>query len=72
MRNGLKNEPSEPFYVVSLLLYKKPTEVFCKKDVLRNFTKFTGKQLFQILFFNNVAVEHLWWLLLLLIKSIMK
>ena len=30
-------------------------EVFCKKSVLRNFTKFTGKPLCQILFFNKVA-----------------
>ena len=25
-------------------------EVFCKKDVLKNFSKFTGKHLFQSLF----------------------
>ena len=30
-------------------------EVFCKKSVLRNFTKFTGKHLCQSLFFNKVA-----------------
>ena len=30
-------------------------EVFCKKAVLRNFTKFTGKYLCQSLFFNKVA-----------------
>ena len=49
-------------------------EVFCKKGVLRNFTKFTGKHLFQSLFFNKVAglrppfyIEHLWWLLLYLL-----
>ena len=30
-------------------------EVFCKKGVLRNFTKFTGKYLCQSLFFNKVA-----------------
>ena len=29
-------------------------EVFCKKGVLRNFTKFTGKHLCQSLFFNKV------------------
>ena len=39
-------------------------EVFCEKGVLRNFTKFTGKHLYQSLFSNKVAVEHLWWLLL--------
>ena len=30
-------------------------EVFCKKGVLRNLTKFTGKHLFQSLFFNKIA-----------------
>ena len=30
-------------------------EVFCKKAVLRNITKFAGKHLFQSLFFNKVA-----------------
>ena len=29
--------------------------MFCKKCVLRNFTKFTGKRLCQSLFFNEVA-----------------
>ena len=29
--------------------------MFCKKGVLRNFAKFTGKHLCQILFFNKVA-----------------
>ena len=30
-------------------------EVSCRKGVLRNFTKFTGKHLCQNLFFNKVA-----------------
>ena len=30
-------------------------EVFCKKDVLKNLAKFTGKQLWQSLFFNKIA-----------------
>ena len=34
---------------------KQPPEVFCKKGVLRNLTKFTGKHLCQSLFFNRVA-----------------
>ena len=34
---------------------KQPPEVFWKKDILRNFTKFTGKHLCQSLFFNKVA-----------------
>ena len=32
---------------------KQPPEVFCKKGVLENFTKFTAKHLCQSLFFNN-------------------
>ena len=32
-------------------------EVFCKKGVLRNFTKFTGKHLCQNLFFNKAALH---------------
>ena len=31
-------------------------EVFCKKDVLKNFAKFTGKHLRQSLFFNKVEI----------------
>ena len=34
---------------------KQPPEVLCKKDVLRNFGKFTGKHLCLRLFFNKVA-----------------
>ena len=34
-------------------------EVFCKKVVLRSFTKFTGKHLCQSLFFNKVKKETL-------------
>ena len=34
-------------------------EVFCKKGVLRNFAKFTGKHLCQSLFFNKVAVSYI-------------
>ena len=30
-------------------------EAFCKKDVFKNFTKFTGKHLCRSLFFNSVA-----------------
>ena len=30
-------------------------EVFCKKGVIRNFARFTGKHLYQRLFFNKVA-----------------
>ena len=73
-----------------------------KKGVRRNFTKFTGKHLCQILFFNKVAglspailskkrlwhrcfpvnfakflrasffIEHLWWLLLVVLDNLLK
>ena len=38
-----------------LLCGSSRPEVFCKKGVLRNFAKFTGKHLCQSLFFNKVA-----------------
>ena len=34
---------------------KQPPDVFCIKGILRNFAKFTGKHMFQSLFFNKVA-----------------
>ena len=34
---------------------KQPLEMFYKKDVLKNFSKFTGKHLYQSLFLNKVA-----------------
>ena len=34
---------------------KQPPGVFCKKGVLRNFVKSTGKHLCQSLFFNKDA-----------------
>ena len=40
--------------VCSIYRSSRP-EVSCKKDVLRNFAKFTGKHLCQNLFFNKVA-----------------
>ena len=33
---------------------QKQPKMFCKKGVLRNFTKITGKHLCQSLFFNKV------------------
>ena len=58
--------------------------VFCKKCVLKNFAKFTGKHLYQSHHFNKLCfpanfakflrtpflTEHLWWLLLLLLAVI--
>ena len=42
--------------IVPNLIYRSSRpEMFCKKGVLRNFAKFTGKHLCQSLFFNKVA-----------------
>ena len=48
---------SEKRYFLSehLDFQKQPPEVFRKKGVLRNFTKFTGKHLCQSHFFNKVV-----------------
>ena len=37
------------------LIRKQPPDLFYKKDVLKNFVKFTGKRLCQGLFLNKVA-----------------
>ena len=34
---------------------KQPPDVFYKKGVLKNFAKFTGKHLCQILFLNKIV-----------------
>ena len=36
------------FFFATVFLQKQPPEVFCKKSVLRNFTKFTKKHLFLL------------------------
>ena len=41
--------------VILLHCLSSRPEVFCKKRVLKNFTKFTGIHLCQILFFNEVT-----------------
>ena len=38
-------------------IQKQPPEVLYKKGVLRNFTKFTGKHLYQSLFFNELQAR---------------
>ena len=38
-----------------MVLTEAVAQGFCKKVVLRNFAKFTGKHLCQSLFFNKVA-----------------
>ena len=67
---------------------KQPPDVFCKKGVLKDFTKFTGKHLFQSLkkrlwyscfpvnfvkfLRTHFFIEHLWWLLLQVLKIFWK
>ena len=56
---------------VNTIFRSSRPEVFCKKGVLKDFAKFTGKHLCQRLFFcefceiskNNFFTEHLRWLL---------
>ena len=70
---------------ISSLRSSRP-EVFCKKGVLRKFAKFLGKHLCQSLFFNKVAglpvnfvkflrtsffIEHLWWMLLFSVETLL-
>ena len=43
------------FHIYCTILKSSRPEVFCKKGVLRNFTKFTGKHLCRSLFFNKVT-----------------
>ena len=59
----LKVTVSLPLYLQPLTIsnhYRQehPPEVFYKKYVFKNFAKFTGKQLWQSLFFNKVAGEE--------------
>ena len=44
------------FYALEFVL-KYSDLMFCKKGVLKNFAKFTGKHLCQIFFFNKVASQ---------------
>ena len=62
--NNKMGKPKERSFINELLrliflffFYRRSClEVFCKKYVLKSFTKFTGKHLCQSLFFNKVAV----------------
>ena len=58
INRNVENKSSVDYSMISeetVFLQKQPPEVFCKKDVFRNFTKFTGKHLCQSHFFNKVA-----------------
>ena len=49
------NATSVKYWKARTLVRSSRPKVFCKKGVLRNFTKFTGKHLYQSLFLNKVA-----------------
>ena len=52
-RTGIKNNSifrQQRWAEIHCIRQKQPPEVFCKKRVLKNFTKFTGKHLCQSLF----------------------
>ena len=45
-------------------------EVFCKKGVLRNFTKFTEKHLARVSFLKKLQASGLRWLLLVIVNLV--
>ena len=58
--NGTKSRNASQLLLTYFLplfpfIQKQPPEVLCKKAVLKNFTKFTGKFMFWSLFFNKVT-----------------
>ena len=61
-------QPPNKIERTAAILRSSRPEVFCKKGVLRNFTKFTGKHLCQSLLFftfflrTPFLTEHLCWL----------
>ena len=55
MTESYEKRKSTIFWKTSKPYRSSRPEVFCKKGVLRNFAKFTGKRLCQSLFFNKVA-----------------
>ena len=53
-QQGRRSKETDP-YLGYQQYVEAVVQVFCKKDVLRNFTKLTGEHLCQRLFFNKVA-----------------
>ena len=52
---SLQGTQKKTHAMVTMLAESNRPEVFLKKDVLRNFAKFTRKHVRQSLFFNTVA-----------------
>ena len=55
-----ERKKSQMIIIVGVDNQKQPAEVFYKKGVLKDSAKFTGKHLYQSLFFNKVAGLWLW------------
>ena len=55
-----ERKKSQMIIIVGVDNQKQPAEVFYKKGVLKDSSKFTGKYLYQSLFFNKVAGLWLW------------
>ena len=51
----MKLRSSDNHYIIFVNQRSSRLEVFCKKGVIRNFTKLTGKHLCESLFFNKIA-----------------
>ena len=50
------NATSIKYWKARTFVRSSHPKVFCKKDVLRNFPKFTGKHLYQSLFLNKLQL----------------
>ena len=54
-RHTQTNEHSYRKTILTNIFRSSRPKMFCKKSILKNFTKFIGKHLCQSLFFNKVA-----------------
>ena len=57
--NQMKATPGKCHFLSSLNSQKQPQEVFCKKSVLKNFAKFTGKHLCQSILLIKLQASEL-------------
>ena len=57
--NQMKANPGRCHFLSSLNSQKQPQEVFCKKSVLKNFGKFTGKHLCQSILLIKLQASEL-------------
>ena len=55
---SVKGKPEEKSRKIIFQFQKQPPYVFCNKNVLRNFSKFTGKHLYQSPFLVKLQAWH--------------